>query len=128
MKSDLKISKSLLRYRSSLKKLALSLGKIFVYTTNVVIRSMFLTILNRLSLLLQNNLTFDQWLRVPSERKIYRNADSGRFEGYQKMCLFWCAYVYKQACTLDSGINVGVRLLIFEKFWRQKKIKNDRNA
>ena len=30
--------------------------------------------------------------------------------------------------TLDSGINVGVRLLIFEKFWRQKKFKNDRNA
>ena len=30
--------------------------------------------------------------------------------------------------TLDSGINVGVRLLIFEKFWRKKKLKNDRNA
>ena len=28
--------------------------------------------------------------------------------------------------TLDSGVNVGVRLLIFEKFWRQKK--NNRNA
>ena len=30
--------------------------------------------------------------------------------------------------TLDSEINIGVRLLIFENFWRQKKIKNDRNA
>ena len=34
----------------------------------------------------------------------------------------------KRLGTLDSGINVGVRLLIFEKFRRQKKIKNDRNA
>ena len=25
--------------------------------------------------------------------------------------------------TLDSGINVGVRLLIFEKFWRKKNWK-----
>ena len=25
--------------------------------------------------------------------------------------------------TLDSGINVGVRLLIFEKFWSKKKLK-----
>ena len=30
--------------------------------------------------------------------------------------------------TLDSGINVGVFLLIFEKFWRKKIIKNDCNA
>ena len=34
----------------------------------------------------------------------------------------------RQPRTLDSGINIGVRLLIFEKFWRQKKFKNDRNA
>ena len=31
-------------------------------------------------------------------------------------------------CTLDSGVNVGVRLLSFEKFWRKKKLKNDGNA
>ena len=30
--------------------------------------------------------------------------------------------------TLESGINVGVRLFIFEKFWRKKKEKNYRNA
>ena len=30
--------------------------------------------------------------------------------------------------TLDSGINIGVRLLIFEKNWRKNKIINDRNA
>ena len=30
--------------------------------------------------------------------------------------------------TLDSGINIGVRLLIFEKLCREKKIKNDHNA
>jgi len=30
--------------------------------------------------------------------------------------------------TLDSGINIGVRLLIFEKKIKGKKIKNDRNA
>ena len=30
--------------------------------------------------------------------------------------------------TLDSGINVGVRLLIFEKIWSKKKIENDCNA
>ena len=30
--------------------------------------------------------------------------------------------------TLDSGINIGVRLLIFENFWSKKKLKNDRNA
>ena len=35
---------------------------------------------------------------------------------------------FKDLPTLDSGINVGVRLLIFKKFWRQKKFKNDRNA
>jgi hypothetical protein len=29
--------------------------------------------------------------------------------------------------TLDSGINIGLRLLIFEKIWRKKKL-NDRNA
>ena len=26
-------------------------------------------------------------------------------------------------CTLDFGINIGVFLLIFEKFWRKNKIK-----
>ena len=31
-------------------------------------------------------------------------------------------------CTLDSGINIGVRLLIFEKKIEGKKMKNDRNA
>ena len=30
--------------------------------------------------------------------------------------------------TLDSGTNVGVRLLIFEKKVKKKKLKNDRNA
>ena len=30
--------------------------------------------------------------------------------------------------TLDSGINVGVRLLIFEKKIKKKKMKNDRDA
>ena len=30
--------------------------------------------------------------------------------------------------TLDSRINIGVRLLTFEKFWREKKNENDRNA
>ena len=30
--------------------------------------------------------------------------------------------------TLDSGINIGVRLLISKKFWRQKKLEIDRNA
>ena len=30
--------------------------------------------------------------------------------------------------TLDSGINVGVRLFIFEKFWMKQKLKNDRNG
>ena len=30
--------------------------------------------------------------------------------------------------TLDSGINVGVRLLIFEKNGRKKNMKNDSNA
>ena len=30
--------------------------------------------------------------------------------------------------TLDSGINIGVRLLIFEKKLKEKKRKNDRNA
>ena len=30
--------------------------------------------------------------------------------------------------TLDYGINIGVRLSIFEKFRSQKKIKNDHNA
>ena len=31
---------------------------------------------------------------------------------------------------LDFGINIGLRLLIFEKIWRNKKkiIKNDLNA
>ena len=33
-----------------------------------------------------------------------------------------------QTSTLESGINVGARLLIFEKKLRQKKMKNDRNA
>ena len=30
--------------------------------------------------------------------------------------------------TLDSGINVGVRLLFFEKNGRKKNMKNDGNA
>ena len=30
--------------------------------------------------------------------------------------------------TLDSQINVGLRLLIFENFWRKREFKNDRNA
>ena len=30
--------------------------------------------------------------------------------------------------TLDSGINIGVRLLIFEKKIEGKKMKNDHNA
>ena len=30
--------------------------------------------------------------------------------------------------TLDSGINKGVRLLIFEKKLKEKKMKNNRNA
>ena len=35
---------------------------------------------------------------------------------------------YKSILTLDSGINIGVRLLIFEKKIEGKKMKNDRNA
>ena len=38
---------------------------------------------------------------------------------------FSCSYI---AHTLDSGINIGVRLLIFEKKIEGKKMKNDRNA
>ena len=34
----------------------------------------------------------------------------------------------KKIPTLDSGINIGVRLLIFEKKIEGKKMKNDRNA
>ena len=36
---------------------------------------------------------------------------------------FWdyCIVESTNVLTLDSGINVGVRLLIFEKFWRQKE-------
>ena len=34
----------------------------------------------------------------------------------------------KTACTLESGINVGVRLLFFEKNGRKKNMKNDGNA
>ena len=30
--------------------------------------------------------------------------------------------------TLESGINIGVRLVIFEKKIKKKKLKNDRNA
>ena len=51
------------------------------------------------------------------------------FYGKQKLTLDSQTFVVPAyACdrltwllTLDSGINVGVRLLIFEKFWRQKK-------
>ena len=30
--------------------------------------------------------------------------------------------------TLESGINLGVGLLIFEKSWRKKRLKNNPNA
>ena len=30
--------------------------------------------------------------------------------------------------TLDSGINVGVRLSFFEKIIKKTRLKNDRNA
>ena len=30
--------------------------------------------------------------------------------------------------TLDSGINIGIRLLIFEKKLKEKKLKNDFNV
>ena len=46
------------------------------------------------------------------------------FNSFEKINIDWLVKKF----TLDSGINIGVRLLIFEKFWRQKKIKNDRNA
>ena len=35
---------------------------------------------------------------------------------------------HKYLPTLDSGINVGVRLLFFEKNGRKKNMKNDGNA
>ena len=45
------------------------------------------------------------------------------------LCTLYCylrdAYF---TATLDSGINVGVRLLIFEKIEEEKKLKNDCNA
>ena len=44
-----------------------------------------------------------------------------------KYCYYTCSET-TLISTLDSGINVGVRLLIFEKFWSKKKFENDCDA
>ena len=44
-------------------------------------------------------------------------------------CIFYCNFeIEVLSYTVDSGINKGLLLLIFEKCWRRKKTKNDRNA
>ena len=40
----------------------------------------------------------------------------------------WAGIPTKWLSTLDSGINIGLSLLIFEKFWSKIFFLNDRNA
>ena len=57
----------------------------------------------------------DRKAGVPHPSQIYRRGKSHLPPPlYRGLCLI----IHH---TLDFGINIGLRLLIFEKFWREKK-------